>query len=83
MTLTSFLFACSVPPALMTAKTSPVFPILIRVETYAVEPCMSKLAIMGDALPVAKIAICSTPDKVVDTVTGTTEPFSAISGALS
>ncbi len=83
VTLTSFCALKSFPSALTTAITLPVLPIFTRVEAKGIVFALKlKLAIKGIGLASAKMLMLSTPVMSVETVTGTTAPFSAISGAL-
>ena len=83
VTLTSLRALYALPPALTTAITAEVFCILIRVATNPLaDPFRTKLAANGLPFFSAKILIDVTPAMDVVTVTGTTAPFSAISGAL-
>jgi len=84
VTLTFLVVLYNLPPAFTTAVTSDVLPIFIRVETkpFVFSPRL-KVAAKGETFSATTILIDSVLAILLVTVTGTTAPFSAISGALS
>ena len=83
VTLTDFLALNNFPSALMTPMISLVFAIFTRVETVGnVLLDRLKCAAIGLTLPDVSMVMLSTLAKSVETVTGTTAPFSAILGAF-
>ena len=84
VTLTFLEVLYNLPPALTTAVTSDVLPILIRVETkpFVVAPRLN-VAVKGVPFFATIKLIASMLAILLVTVTGTTAPFYAISGALS
>jgi len=82
--LTLFLAVYNLPSALTTAITSEVFAILMRaVMKPSVALDISNDADRGKELTGTNTEMFSTSGSVVVTVTDTTAPFSAISGALT
>ena len=84
VTLTFLEVLYSLPPAFITAVTSDVLPILIRVETkpFVFAPRL-KFAASGVPFFATMMLIASVLAISLVTVIGTTAPFSAISGAFN